>query len=145
MSVAVIPVCVCVCVCERERQCVCVCIRYCPFISLFCICDWISLPNSIKMLCGSHTWVCLFVCVWVSMFFLHHIYALVPGLHFCVKIVRFMPDLLIFFDKKKKKMKNHIFHSFSMWGHIDPEDHKCKMFFYMPSEQPNQAQFFVCV
>ncbi len=37
------------------------------------------------------------------MFFLHHIYALVPGLHFCVKIVRFMPDLLIFFDKKKNK------------------------------------------
>jgi len=33
----------------------------------------------------------------------------------------------------------------SMWGHIDPEDQKCRHFFYMPSEQPNQAQFFVCV
>jgi len=33
-----------------------------------------------------------------------------------------------------------------MWGHIDPEDQKCKhFFFYIPSEQPNQAQFFFCV
>jgi len=30
----------------------------------------------------------------------------------------------------------------SMWGHIDPEDQK--HFFYMPSEQPNQAKF-LCV
>ncbi len=79
-------VCVCVCVCEREREreweavhvCVCVCVCVCVLV---CVC------------------ACLCVCEWVSMFFLHHIYALVPGLHFCVKIVRFMPDLLIFFDK----------------------------------------------
>jgi len=30
-------------------------------------------------------------------------------------------------------------------SHIDPKDQKCKHFFDIPSEQPNQAQFFVCV
>jgi len=33
----------------------------------------------------------------------------------------------------------------SRWGHIDPEDQKYKIFSYIPSEQPNQAQFCVCV
>ncbi len=47
--------------------------------------------------------VCVFVCVCVCVCVSEHVFStslvVVPGLHFCVKIVRFMPGLLIFFDK----------------------------------------------
>jgi len=54
-----------------------------------------------------------------------------------------MPDF--FFLTHEENIYIYFFSHFpfiSMWGHIDPEDQKCKHFFYIPSEQPNQAQFF---
>jgi len=46
------------------------------------------------------------------------------------------------------KNKKHIFFDFPIyfnWGHIDPKMQWEWLFFYIPLEQPNQAQFFfVC-
>jgi len=70
---------------------------------------------------------------------IHCIYALVLGFHFCVKIFRFMTDLT-----HEENTFSFFFHFpfILMWGHIDPEDQKCKhFFFYIPSEQLYQAQF----
>jgi len=61
-----------------------------------------------------------------------------------MKFFGFMPDLLILFDKLKKK--NRIFSHFPFifnWGHIDPKDNINKFFFYMPLE--SSPVFFVCV
>ncbi len=71
------------------------------------------------------------------MSFLHCICDLVPGLHFCVKIFRFMLYVFInfFLTNEKKYIYRflRISHSFSI-GVI---------FFYIPSEQPNQALFYI--
>jgi len=70
------------------------------------------------------------ISIWNVIFMMHCIYALVLGLHFCVKSFRFMPD---FFFWHLNKIYLVLF-TFTI--HF--------IFFYIPSEQPNQAQF-VCV
>ncbi len=76
------------------------------------------------------------------MSFLHCICALVPGLPFCVEISRFILDLLIFFFDKKKVFFR-ISHSFSIRVILTPKDTFVKKKNYIPSERPNQAQFFL--
>jgi len=71
-------------------------------------------------------------------FMMYCIFALVLGLHFCVKIFKFMPDFFFFF---------HISHSFQCGVILTLKTRSVNTFFlYIPSEQPNQAQFLcVCI
>jgi len=70
-------------------------------------------------------------------FMMYCIFALVLGLHFCVKIFKFMPDFFFFLSH---------FPFISMWGHIDPEDQKCKHFFFLHTFRTTESSpVFMCV
>jgi len=71
-----------------------------------------------------------------------HLYSSTTPSFLCKKIQIYAGFLFIYLLTHEE----NIFSFISMWGHIDPEDQKFKHFFYIPSEQSNQAQFFfVCV
>jgi len=74
-------------------------------------------------------------------FMIHWNYALILGLHFRVKMFRFMADFIF---KKIYLVFFHISHSFQCGVILTPKTRSVKNFFYIPSEQPNQAKF-VCV
>jgi len=91
-------------------------------------------------------------CIWNIIFYdaLHLCSSTRPS--FLCKNFQIYAGFFYFFWTHEENIFSFFFFShflfISMWGHIDPEDQKCKLFFYfffyIPSEQPNQAQFF-CV